>query len=96
MAWENSSGEIICSDCNWKIQGSTPRFSRRHYDAFTEVINHLVLNLENVHSTKVRLEAGVETISYMLDLMCDYFETDNINFKENLFRNKLNSPTLTK
>lgn len=96
MTWQNSSGEIICSDCNWKIQGSTPRFTRRHYEAFTEVINHLVLNLENVHSTKVRLEAGVETISYMLDLMCDYFETDNINFKENLFRNKLNSPTLTK
>ena len=95
MAWENSSGEIICSDCNWKIQGSTPRFTRRHYEAFTEVINHLVINLENVHSTKVRLEAGVETISYMLDLMCDYFENDNINFKENLFRDKLNSPTLT-
>jgi len=96
MAWENSSGEKICSDCNWELQGTTPRFSRRHYEAFAEVINHLVVNLENVHSTKTRLGAGVETVSYMLDLMCDYFEKDNINFKENLFRNQLDTPTLTK
>lgn len=86
MAWVNENGQVICSDCNWILQATTPRFSRRHYEVFADMLNHIIDELETVHTTPTRLQAGMETVVFLIDSMCDYFIQDNSNFKEKLFR----------
>jgi hypothetical protein len=92
MTWTKENGDNICSDCNWELQETTPRFSRRHYQAFVQVLNVIIDNLDTVHTTKVRQQAGEETIVFMLDTMIDYFSHDNPNFNEKIFRSQIPSP----
>ena len=91
MAWGNSSGEKICSDCNWELQETTPRFSRRHYQALGDVIDMTIDMLENAQMTKARKEASAETLTTLVDVFCNYASQDNPNFNEKMFRNQINT-----
>ena len=87
--WTKENGDNICSDCNWELQETTPRFSRRHYQAFVQVLNVIIDNLDTVHTTKVRqqlLESSVLLDEIGKELTIFRFELDedgNLN-KESL------------
>jgi len=87
--WVNENEQPICSDCNWELQGITPRFSRRHYQAFASVINMVIDDLDNQDMTKARKEASAETLNTVVNIFCQFAETDNVNFNEQIFRSHI-------
>ena len=91
MPWTDENGNAVCSDCNWKLQGYTANFTRRHYTALAEVISATIDELENSNLSKARAEASAEAIAKFVDVFCNYAQSDNINFKENIFRNAISS-----